>query len=82
MRSAIWLGHRAKDDRRLVRKSSETEEPGCQLGHLAAAAFCTHKYLSKENGPLCLLGMALSPPHLISLAGAGWEREAAGGRPG
>lgn len=56
-----WLGLRAKDDRRLVRKFSETEEPGCQLGHLAAAAFCTHKYLSKENGPLCLLGPSLLP---------------------
>lgn len=55
-----------------MRKSSEIEVPGCQLSHLAAAAFGSHKYLSKGNGLLCLLGTALSPPSLLSLA---WDGE-------
>lgn len=72
MKSPIWLGHRTKDDMSLMRKSSEIEGPGCQLSHLAAAAFYSHKYLSKGNGLLCLLGMDVFPPCRLSL---GWNGE-------
>lgn len=72
MKSPIWLGHRTKDDKSLMRKSSEIEVLGCQLSHLAAAAFCSHKYLSKGTGLLCLLGMALFPPCLPLLV---WDGE-------